>query len=234
MVAYATIGRLLGGLLSLAMPVLAVWQVITPPVAFVSCLYMGGMGALVALIELPMLCSCSRWCKLISAYTRVIAGFWVTRAVIYILIAAGGFAIYQLEIPAPAIVGQPALPPDSQRNPYALGTCVGLVLTAALYLVAMFKREPNPWQPAAAAAPPPPAAAAPAAGGLFGMFVSGAASAAAANPAAAASLAKAAAPSLAQQMFGGFGGGAPAAKEVTAKSFYADDEESVSRLRRAP
>ena len=62
-VAYATFGRLLGGLLSLAMPVLAVWQVITPPIAFVSCLYMGGMGALVALIELPMLCSCSRWCR---------------------------------------------------------------------------------------------------------------------------------------------------------------------------
>ena len=125
---YATFGRVLAAILAIAMPGLAVWQIITPPSAFVMCLYVGGTGALVALIELPLLCSCFKWCVVLSRYTRVIAGFWLTRAVIYILISAGGFAIYQLEIPAPAIAGQPPQPPASQRNTYLLIPNVVLVL----------------------------------------------------------------------------------------------------------
>ena len=153
MPAYATGGRILSGLLALGMPIIAVWQLMQPEPAFVLCLYVGGMGALVALIELPLLCSCSRWCVLLGTYTRLLAGLWLTRAIIYILIAAGGFAIYQLKIPAPPSLSGDQTPPASQENTFLLIPLIVLVLAAALYLMATVKKEANPYQAAAAAAP---------------------------------------------------------------------------------
>lgn len=210
---YSNLGRVLGALLSLAMPCIAVWQASS----FILALYVGLSGVLVALIELPILCSCNKYCQILAQYTRILGSLWIVRAGIYIGIAAGGFAIYQVKGFKPSTAGMDA-------NSYLLVPLVLLVLNSLLYIAAIYKKEDPP-----GGAAPKPVTPSPAAGGgsvtsmFAGMLGRSAAKAAVENPGAAAAFTAAAAPTLAQQMFGG--GGASASKEASAKSFY-DDEES--------
>ena len=41
------------------------------------------------IVEIPMLCACYDWCRVLAKYTRPIAGLWVGRAVVHLLVAAG-------------------------------------------------------------------------------------------------------------------------------------------------
>jgi len=210
---YSNLGRVLGALLSLAMPGIAIWQCFNLP-CFQLALYVGFSGALVALIELPILCSCNKYCQTLAQYTRILGSLWIVRAGIYIGIAAGGFAIYQVQGFKPGAT--------MDCSSYLLVPLVLLVLNSLLYIAAIYKKEDPP-----GGAAPKPATPTPAAGGsvtsmFAGMLGRSAAKAAVENPGAAAAFTAAAAPTLAQQMFGG---GASASKESSAKSFY-DDEES--------
>ena len=40
------------------------------------------------------MCACYEVCKKVVVYTRFISAYWVSRALIQIGVAAGGFAIY--------------------------------------------------------------------------------------------------------------------------------------------
>jgi hypothetical protein len=211
------LGRVLGAVLSLAMPGIAIWQ-ISCTACFLLNLYVGLGGFVVGLIELPILCSCNKYCQIFAQYTRVLGSLWIIRAGIYVGVAAGGFAIYQTQGFKPSTTGMDA-------PSYLLVPLVLLVLNAVLYLAATYKKE----DPPGGAAPKPAAPAPPPGGSVSSMFAGmlgrSAAKAVVANPGAAAAFTAAAAPTLAQQMFGG--GAASAGKEASAKSFY-DDEESGS------
>jgi len=211
---YSLLGRVLGAILSLAMPGIALWQIS----CFTLALYVGLGGVLIALIELPILCSCNKYCQLFAQYTRVLGSLWIVRAGIYIGVAAGGFAIYQINGFKPSGAGMDA-------PSYLLVPLVLLVLNAVLYLAATYKKEDPPGGAAAKPAAPTPPPGGSVSSMFAGMLGRSAAKAVVENPGATAAFTAAAAPTLAQQMFGG--STASAGKEVTAKSFY-DDEESGS------
>jgi hypothetical protein len=50
-------------------------------------------GVFLGLVEVPMLCSCYDFCKVIAKYTRVLGGFWVARAGVNIGLASGLLAL---------------------------------------------------------------------------------------------------------------------------------------------
>jgi hypothetical protein len=45
------------------------------------------------IIEIPMLCACYDWCRLVAKYTKPIAGLWVGRAAVHLLVGAGILAL---------------------------------------------------------------------------------------------------------------------------------------------
>ncbi len=50
-------------------------------------------GIILGLVEVPTLCACYDFCKVIATYTRVLGGFWVARAGVNIGIASGLLAL---------------------------------------------------------------------------------------------------------------------------------------------
>lgn len=50
-------------------------------------------GIILGLVEVPTLCSCYEFCKVVAKYTRVLGGFWVARAGVNIFLASGLLAL---------------------------------------------------------------------------------------------------------------------------------------------
>lgn len=220
------IGRFLAVLNVIAMPAISIWKfnTLTAPLAF----YTGFIAILVGIIEVPLLCSCMKACVVIAKYTKRISGYWWIRGTILTLIAAGGFAIYQLKSPEIDADG------DSKMGYIYMLLChVSLVVSSFFYFVATFRKEDNPSGTEA-----DKAAVKEAASGFGGFFGRAAVKAAKENPQATAGVAAAIAPSMGQQLFGGFGGSSSTTASSSSKSgpkgFYDDDEESNSGGYSAP
>lgn len=58
------------------------------------CVYSICICILLALFEIPSLCTCYSGCVVVGKYTRIVSGFWIPRAAALVGIAAGGIAIY--------------------------------------------------------------------------------------------------------------------------------------------
>jgi hypothetical protein len=93
-------------------------------------LYLLAVGAIVLFIELPSCCTCAVWCTKITSCLHVFTGYWIVRAVVYIGLSAGGYAIYEIKRPEP--------------NGSLIITVIMLTFAAAIYIVATILREPNP------------------------------------------------------------------------------------------
>jgi hypothetical protein len=165
-------------------------------------------------------------CKVLVRYTKVLSGFWLTRAAVHLGVGAGWFAIYTYTTHNP-------LCPDCKVAPgYVVTLGIAMLGTSLLYLLgALWKREPNPGADAkeGGGAPAKEAAANSAGssgGGFAGFFSRFAVRTVAANPAAAAAAAGAAAPHLAGALFGGDaspkGGGSG---RTSPQGFYGEEDK---------
>ena len=52
-----------------------------------------GMSFVLGIVEVPMLCSCYDWCKVVARVTKPVAGLWIGRAVMHLLVGGGILAI---------------------------------------------------------------------------------------------------------------------------------------------
>ena len=94
---FASTGRLLGVANSLLLPSIAVWQGVVNignPTQYLGiCLYLFAVGLIVALIEVPSLCSCSIYCVATAKHLKRVSG-WTVRGGVYLLGGCGGVAVY--------------------------------------------------------------------------------------------------------------------------------------------
>ncbi len=125
------------------------------------------------IVEIPMLCACYEWCQTVARVTRPIAGLWVGRAAVHILVTAGILGIALHESPqvragrweGPGPLGRrpephpsphshtrtraPLPPPHQTRqvtDPYMYVFASAFIFSALCYLVgALYKREPGPF-----------------------------------------------------------------------------------------
>lgn len=109
---YSTFGRILGALDAVALAGVGAYKLLTPAAgggqaAIGLCIYTICVSPLLFVVEMPTLCKCFKFCNILTRYTKWIAGTWILRAVLYILIAAGAFAIYVVSALLPGRV--PAL-----------------------------------------------------------------------------------------------------------------------------
>ncbi len=80
------------------MPFYAIWSFvkggtdINPPtkgMGWAEMVLMCCSSVLLGVIEFPMLCSCYTWCKVLQRLTTPVAGIWLGRAAVHLLIGGG-------------------------------------------------------------------------------------------------------------------------------------------------
>lgn len=100
---YSQLGRFIGALGAFGLAALGAYTLVTPTAGGAEAatglsIYTICVSPLLFVVEMPTLCKCFKFCNILSKYTKWIAGTWILRAVLYILIAAGAFAIYVVSI----------------------------------------------------------------------------------------------------------------------------------------
>lgn len=122
MVKYTTLGRILGFLMVLggchilfeeistsyshthtrahtyhaALPAYAIFNSFSTSVdriGWYNVLYFISAGFILGLVEVPSMCSCYEWCKVVGRYTRILGGTWIGRAATHIALASGMLAL---------------------------------------------------------------------------------------------------------------------------------------------
>lgn len=190
---FAFIGRIIAGLSVLGFIICACFTFNAPESVGLN-VYCIAIAVLIGLVEMPLICSCFRWCECVARYMKYITGWWWARSVMYILLTAGAYAIYATQ---------------HVQNIYMVIVLAALDAAALCFLVATVRAEPNPAYELLFKGKKPDGTAAGSGsssggGGWFGSSKKKAQAAAADAAASAGAAAGAAAgKSAAQQMFGG-------------------------------